>query len=351
MANAWPAERLAQLMRSALARRGMTAEHATLVVEGLIEPSLRGIDTHGVRLFPTYLAELDGGRSRVHPEMRWLGERAAARVLDAGSALGLVAGRVAAAEAVRLARASGVGAVAVRNSNHFGAASVYTLAMAREGVVGLAFTNSDALVAPHGGIHPLFGTNPLSMAARGVGDDLFCVDMATSQVSYSRVKSRREQGLPLETGWAVTPDGEDAALGDGALPMSALLPLGGHKGQCLGMLVEVLCALLVGMPFDHELSHLYGAPYDEPRQVAHLFLALDVAAFEEPEVFRARLSRLLHRVREQEPAAVVQGTAAGRVLAPGDLEQETERERRQSGIPLTAEEHTFFLALEAQAQR
>ena len=45
------------------------------------------------------------------------------------------------------------------------------------------------------------------------------------------------------------------------------------------MMVEILCALLAGMPLDHELTHLYGEPYDEPRRVAHFFLAFDVAAF------------------------------------------------------------------------
>ena len=201
-------------------RRGLPAEHAAYVVDGLLEASLRGIDTHGVRLFPTYLAELDGGRSRARPELRWSGERAA-RTLDAGGALGLVAGRVAADEAVRLARELGVGAVSVRDSNHFGAASVYTLAMARQGVLGLAFTNSDALVAPHGGRRPVFGTNPISLAARGDGDDLFCADFATSQVSYSKVKHHRAHGLPLEPGWVVEGGGDRpraARRAQGAVP-------------------------------------------------------------------------------------------------------------------------------------
>src|SRR5262249_61634872 len=170
----------------------------------------------------------------------------------------------------------------VANSNHFAAASVYTLEMARQGVLGLAFTNSDALVAPSGGRHPLFGTNPLSLAVAGADGELFCVDMATSQVAYSKVKSHRERGLPLEPGWALTPEGEDAASAESGGEIGALQPLGGYKGHGLGMLVEVLCALLAGMPLDHELSHLYAPPYDTPRQVAHLFLAFDLAAFGDP---------------------------------------------------------------------
>ncbi|HBL29771.1 MAG TPA: hypothetical protein DD490_23290, partial [Acidobacteria bacterium] len=325
-------------MRAALLRRGLSAEHAGWVAEGLLETSLRGVDTHGVRLFPTYLSELDGGRSRARPDMRWIGEEAgrAARLLDAGGALGLVAGRTAAAEAVRLARAHGVGSVAVRNSNHFGAASVYTLAMAREGFLGLSFTNSDALVAPFHGMRPIFGTNPISMAVRGEGEDLFCADFATSQVSYSKVKHHRAHGIPLQAGWAVTAEGRDAAAGEEGGEVAALQPLGNHKGHCLGMMVEILCALLAGMPFDHELSHLYVAPFDAPRQVAHHFLAFDLAAFQDPAFFRASLSRLLRLVREQ-PA--VEGE---QVIVPGDLESAETARRKAEGIPLTDEEAAAF---------
>jgi LDH2 family malate/lactate/ureidoglycolate dehydrogenase len=330
-------------MAVALASRGLSEEHIGFVVDGLLEASLRGIDTHGVRLFPTYLAELDGGRSRARPVLAWSGSRPAARVLDAGGALGLVAGRIACAEAVRLARQHGVGAVSVRESNHFGAASVYTLAMAREGVLGLSFTNSDALVAPFHGVRPLFGTNPLSMAVGGLGDDLFCADLATSQVSYSKVKHRREQGLALEPGWAVAADGGDAAAQGEDTEVAALKPLGGHKGHCLNMIVEILCALLAGTPLDHELSHLYVEPYDEPRRVAHLFLALDAAAFLDPEVFRSSLSRLMATVREQP------GTAGERVIVPGDLETESAAARRTEGIPLTDDEAAFFARLEREA--
>lgn len=326
------AEALDGRMRGALILRGLSEEHAGWVVGGLLEASLRGIDTHGIRLFPTYLAELDGGRSRARPEMRWLGEARAARVLDAGHALGLVAGRTACAEAVRLARESGVGAVSVRNSNHFGAASVYTLEMARQGALGLSFTNGDALVAPFRGLTPLFGTNPISMAVEGEEGDLFCADFATSQVSYSKVRHYRAQGLPVDPSWVVGDGGE------------ALLPLGagsGHKGHSLGMMVEILCALLAGMPLDHELSHLFAPPYDEPRRVAHLFLAFDLGAFREPGDFRTDLSRLMGIVREQ-PAA----TGEERVRVPGDREAEAMAERFREGIPLTDDEATFFDQLE-----
>lgn len=312
-------------MTQALRRRGLSEEHAAWVVDGLIEASLRGVDTHGVRLLPTYLDELDGGRCRARPELLFTSGSTASRLLDAGHALGPVAAMTAAREAVRLAREHGVGAVAVRRSNYFGASSQYTLEIARHGMIGLSFTNSDALVAPIGGARPMFGTNPLSFAAPGEGDDMFCVDMATSQASFTRVKQHRDAGLPLEKGWAVGPDGQDASE-EGTGEVTALLPLGGHKGQCLAMMVEVLCCLLADMPYDHELTHLYDEPFDEPRRTSHFFLALNIASFQPPEKFRWRLSHLMRLIRAE-------GEATGRqVIVPGDLEAKAWRQRQSCGL-------------------
>ena len=66
-----PAATLERVMRAALRERGVPDEHAAQVVDGLIETSLRGGDTHGVRLFPVYLAELDGGRARPRPRFTY----------------------------------------------------------------------------------------------------------------------------------------------------------------------------------------------------------------------------------------------------------------------------------------
>lgn len=314
-------------VRSLLAR-GVSQEHADWVAKALVQTSLRGVDTHGIALFPTYLHELDGGRAAMNPVLSWHGDGKSICVLDAGGALGVVAGHVAADGAVRLARQYGLGAVAVRNSNHFGAAAVHSLRMADQGVLGLCFSNSDALVAPFGGMRPMFGTNPLSVALRGHGDELLCVDMATSQSSYTKIKQRRERGLAIEPGWAVGRDGRDASeTGD----VAALQPLGGHKGQCLSMIVELLCALVTGTPWDHELSHLYEPPYDAPRNVGHLLMAIDVTQLAGGVGLAGRLGAWLSAIRSQ-PAV-----GAGSVQVPGDPERAAHLERTREGIPVDAD--------------
>jgi LDH2 family malate/lactate/ureidoglycolate dehydrogenase len=338
------ADRLVRLLRRAFLRRGLSAEHAGWVADALVETSLRGSDTHGVRLAPTLLAEVDGGRSKARPEMVWRGTATAVRTLDADAALGIVAGRTATAEVDRLAREHGSSTVAVFNSNYFGSAATYSLEMARRDLAGLAFTNSDALVAPHGGIAPFFGTNPFSFAMRGEAEgDLLCIDMATSQIAFSKIRERRLAGLPLERGWAIGADGRDAAEAD-STEVIALKPLGGHKGMCLALLVEVVTAVLAGDLLDHELTHLFDPPWDTPRRTSHLFVGFDLGAFGPAAEVRGRLSRLLSLLRAQAPA-----TPTDRILAPGDLELEAAEERQERGIPLTETDIEALRGIDAEA--
>ena len=110
--------------------------------------------------------------------------------------------------------------------------------------------------------------------------------------------------------------------------MIALKPLGGHKGMCLALLVEVVTAVLAGDLFDHELTHLFDPPWDAPRRTSHLFVGFDLAAFGRVEEIQGRLSRLLDLLRAQTAASTAP------IVAPGDLEFDAARERLNQGIPL-----------------
>ncbi len=320
-----PVEPLRAAIVAFLEEQRLTPEHAGFVADTLVETSLLGIDTHGVRLLPTYALELQGGRANPRPELRFDERLPAVAVLDADDALGVVAGNVAMRSTSARAAKLGIAATAVRNSNHFGAAGHYARIAARTDQIGLVFSNSDALVVPTNGKVPLNGTNPLAVAAPAAGEE-FLLDMATSQTAYSRVKHFLANGLPLPRGWATDASGEDAAA---SRAVAALLPLGGYKGQGLGMMVQILTTVLTNLPFDAELSHLYEPPYDAPRRVGHFFVAIEIAAFAEVETFKRRLSELLARFRRSPPA--VDGT---NVIVPGDLERQSRERRLQTGIPL-----------------
>jgi len=329
---------LEQIMGTALARHGLSPMHRQDVVHGIMFASLRGVDTHGVPLFKTYLDELTTGRAKVQPAFEYVQHRAAIARLAADAALGMVAAAEATRRTIALTKANGVGVVVVANSNHFGAASVYATTMARAGLVGVAMTNSDALVVPVNGRVSRLGTNPISMAAEGDGGDLFCADLATSQGSFLRSVALLDSRQVIPNGVLVDSQGQDLATHGGS--PAALLPLGGYKGQCLGMIVAILCALLAGEPFDWELPNLFDGPFDQPRRISHFFLGIDVGATTESSSFRRRLSEYLGAFRASP------GVDNAAVACPGDLEREEQRTRAKKGIPITDEDYKFLMSLE-----
>ncbi|AWK71748.1 hydroxyacid dehydrogenase [Rhodococcus oxybenzonivorans] len=322
----WPEQQARTLAARAFREAGVPAGNAEQVADALVDTSLRGIDTHGLRLLPQYLDELATGVAKATATPTVVSDRGAGLLLDADGALGVLAGLAAARLAAERAREFGVAAVGVRNSNHFGAASVYTRHLARHGLVGIAVTSAASRVAPFGGVEPLFGTDPISVAA-GVGDDEFALDMATSQVCFGEVKQRRAEGRPLNSGWATDLYGRPTEVPEEAY---ALSPLGGYKGQGLAMAVTLLGAVLTGSPPDWRLAQVGDGTPGRSRGVGHFVLALDPGAFSGQNSFTAGLVDLLDTVRAATPATDAP------VVAPGDPQRAHQRERSERGIPLDA---------------
>ncbi|MBX9361037.1 Ldh family oxidoreductase [Streptomyces massasporeus] len=335
-----PAATAAALAETALTRAGLSPDDARDVAQALTETSLRGIDTHGLRLLPQYLDELADAIATARPEIRTIRDTGAAVMLDAGGALGVVAGLTAARTAAERARTHGVAAVGVRNSNHFGAASVYSRHLAKEGLVGIVTTSAASRVAPFSGTEPLFGTNPLSFAA-AAEDDEFALDMATSQVCFGEIKERRKHAMALDAGWATDTEGRPATDPEQAY---ALSPLGGYKGQGLAMVATLLGAVLTGSPADWELEHIGSSTPGRSRGIGHLVVCLDPAAFAGSAQFASGLSGMLDTTRGARPGA----DAGQPVQVPGDPQRRIAAERTHKGIPLDPHTARAFAALAAE---
>ena len=310
-----------------LVSRGLSEEDATDVSDALVDASLKGVDTHGIKLIGPYLAELEGGRANGKPNMALVEDAVATVVLDADNALGIVAGTAATRIAMQRASEAGICAVCVRNSNHFGRADFFARMMAKEGQIGIVMSNSDALVVPYGGTLPLNGTNPIAFAAPGVGKDGFFLDMATSQNSFTRALVDARSGSSGNT----LLDEVDVDK-DGNPVRARLQPLGGAKGQGLGTMVQILCALLSDMPFDTLLSNLYREPYSEPRKISHFILCINIGSFVSLSVFKQRLTELLELFR-QSPAR-----GSSPVIVAGDKEARIHESRLREGIEVQEQE-------------
>ena len=322
------------ICKLAAIRRGVSVEQAEWFAHALVETSLMGIDTHGIRLLTTYLRELDEGRSNPLPSFKIINQKGGAVALDADSALGTVAGTYAAHLACDLASEYGIGAVSVRNSNHFGAASTYGKVIANKGMLGLVTTSAAARMAPFNGVAAMFGTNPICFAAPSTNGKHYLLDMATSQISYSQIKYYRKNNKPLPSGWALSASGEFTS--DPAQVVS-LAPLGGYKGQGLAMMVQILSCLLSTMPLDHELEHFDTGSFVNGRNIGHFLIAIDISAFTDLDQFQNAVSELM-KVVKNSPARSGQ-----QIFVAGDLQEISRIKRLKEGIPLNEEEFNALL--------
>lgn len=322
-------EDLSRFMQAALVAAGADQASAEAVTRALITASRMGTDSHGLRLLPHYLQALKGGRINGAPNMVFHQRLAATGFLDADDGLGHLAGYSAMEHATTMAEVTGMGAVAVGNSSHFGAAGCYALAAAERGYVGMAFCNSDPFVLLHNGATPFHGTNPIAFAAPVEGEAPYLLDMATSSVPWNRVQQFGAIGRELPDQVAADASGK---VSRDPSEIAALLPLGGNgfgfKGAGLGGMVEILSSVLSGMQHGFNLLPMGGPDMATPRGVGHFFLAMKPDAFVEEGVFARGLADYLADLRAQ-PA-----TQNAQVMAPGDREWRCQAQRDADGIPL-----------------
>jgi LDH2 family malate/lactate/ureidoglycolate dehydrogenase len=328
---------LRNFVHSVLRQAGTDEAGAEAVTRAVMEASSRGVDTHGVRLVPHYVATVAGGRVNGKAKPRFHAAGTAGGHVDGDNGFGHLASYHAIEEGIRLARTTGVAAVGVRNSSHHGASGCYTLAAARQGFVAMGMTHADAIVVPYHGTKPFFGTNPLSFAVPVPGAEPTVIDMASSAVPMNRVWLWGANGVDLPADIAVDADGVPTRE---AAKTKALLPVGGpdfgYKGTCLAMMIDLLCAGLTGMRYGAQLDYFGGPDFSKPIPMGHFFVVFN------PDLF-APGGHFAHTAKSMIEALRAQPARPGEeVLAPGDPELRETEARRRDGIPVDRATWTAF---------
>jgi LDH2 family malate/lactate/ureidoglycolate dehydrogenase len=99
---------------------GMPAADARLAADSLVQADLWGHQSHGVMRLSWYAARLKAGVCDPVAKPRFVTDVGAVAVIDGHDAMGQVLMDLAVKEALRRAKAHGIGAIGLRNSNHFG---------------------------------------------------------------------------------------------------------------------------------------------------------------------------------------------------------------------------------------
>jgi ureidoglycolate dehydrogenase (NAD+) len=309
----------------ALKSRSVREDVRQHVCESLIQTSLRGVDSHGLELLPHYIRAIDAGRINPDPRYRYTATAPSTGKLDADHTFGHAAGAEGMLKAIELARVSGMGAVAVYNSTHFGAAAYFSLLASAQNMIGMSFTHSTPHMLTYGGVRPFFSTNPICFSAP-CQEEPFCLDMATTLATWNRLSPYRASRKQIPSDWACDAEGNPTTDPN---QVAALLPIGGYKGFGLSMMVDILCSLLTGMPFGRNVTQMYAEPIGQKRYLGHFFMAIDIARFTDIDTFKKRLQEMMDAVRN-EPAKDPESP----IMVAGDPEKANYAIRTEMGIPV-----------------
>jgi LDH2 family malate/lactate/ureidoglycolate dehydrogenase len=317
-----PAEPLKGLLVSMYVKKGMFRAEAEMAAARQVEADLRGIQSHGSRATPRYLKAMDTGDIDPRGQTLVVKRTAAIAVLDGGRNLGHVASTRAIQFAIEMAKSVGTGTVAIKNSQHFGAASVYSLMAAEAGMIGYCTTSTGgATVAAYGSSVPATANNAFAWAAPVKNGAPFCLDMACAVSSWGKVHALGLYGRQIPSDWALDAQGDPT---EDPVKAKTLLPASGPRGYGLAFLSSVLAGTLQGgkMPL-----HKTRGPETEGSE--HFFYAVDIDLFGEAERYYAEMEKTIADIRALPTQPGFDG-----VKLPGEIEWERANARRESGIPI-----------------
>jgi len=311
MAVEFSVESLRKDLIDVLTRYRVPREDAEPAADIYVRAELTGHGSHGVMRF---LRIIEGIRTGTHcpggrPRLVRTGPGTAR--IDGRRALGVPTAVFAMRTAIDLAGETGIGAVTVRDTHHFGMAGYYPAMAARHGMLGLALCNTQPAITPPGGKGRVLGTNPISIAAPTRGEPLV-LDMSVAAVSRGQVLEAARRGESLPAGVALDEGGRPTTDPTRALTGS-LRPFGGdaaHKAFGLALMIDILSGVLAGAAFGDRVTGT--AETSRPCTKGDFFAALDVSRFRDMEEFLDDVEELSGIVKR----------SGSNVCLPGEIERD-----------------------------
>jgi (2R)-3-sulfolactate dehydrogenase (NADP+) len=271
-------DQVGELALKALIAAKTSERNADSVTRSIVAAEADGLHSHGLMRLPAYCEHVLCGKVNGHAVPRV--DQRASGAIDVDAACGFAHPAIDAGfqALVPAARDTGIAALAVRNSYNCGVVGHHVEHLAREGLIGVAFVNSPAAIAPWGGTRPLFGTNPIAFAAPRRNGDPLVIDQSSSVIARGEVMLKAREGKPIPDTWGLDSAGRPTTDPGAVLKGGSMAPSGGYKGVGLALMVEVLAAALTGASLSFNASSLADNEGGPPR-IGQFFIAIDPAAF------------------------------------------------------------------------
>jgi len=313
---------------SLLTKAGVKTEHAEIIAETLLCAELRDIKSHGIIRLPTYLQRIEAGILNPIADMRFEKEYGATALLDANNGFGQIAGHKAMTAAIEIASLYGIGVVGVKNSNHFGIASYYSMLALEKDMIGIVMTHASPAIAPFGTKTPLLGTNPLTAAVPTSKEIPIVLDMSMSTVARGKIRYSAMKNEKIPFGWGLDSEGNPTDDPQKALDGS-LVPIGGVKGSGLALIIDILCGVLTNNSITGEVKNV--TDMSGPSKTGHLFAALNISAFMDSQLFKDNIDKIINKIK------ALPSINNNQIYMAGEIEYYLAEKKKKDGIPLEEE--------------
>lgn len=314
---------------------GCPEDKAEPVAREMARNSLEGTYSHGINRFARLIQNIDDGLVDVHAGPTLLHGFGAIENYDGHDGLGIPNALFAMGRCIELARAHGIGLVAMRRTNHWLRASTYGYQAIEAGMAGMCFTTTMANMPAWGALDARMGNNPLVLAfPRKKGPVI--VDMAMSQFSYGALELAKLQGrqMPVDAGFDA--EGNLTRDPDAVLQTRRVLPTGYWKGVGLSFLLDAFASCL---SLGNSVAAGSRLPGDE-HAMSQVFIAINYAKIAPADEAEAILDDSVDFLLGSIPA-----DADTKIVYPGQKAQRVRAENLAEGIPVDDSVWQAILAL------
>jgi ureidoglycolate dehydrogenase (NAD+) len=330
MAKRLSAEKLRKFCIAALEKAGLCSNDAAMVADVLVMTDTWGTFSHGTGALKNYLNSLRAGGMNPHSKPEIVAEGDNWAMVDGHSGMGMLGCSLAMNAAIEKARKHAITWAGVRNSNHFGAAGYYANMAVRHDMLGIAMSNADPNMVIPGARGRIIGNNPLAYAVPAGEEHPILLDIALSAVAAGKIIAMKELKQPIPSTWITDAEGMPVdEVGDWPA-VGSMLPMAGHKGYGIALLIETLAALLPGAGVLDEAKSWILNPTAEG-SLGQAFIVINPGIMVPVDDFKRRVDIMIRKLRASPKAR-----NSTRVYLPGEIEWERREDALAKGIALPA---------------
>ncbi len=257
-------------------KHNLSNSHSRICADYLLKAELINAQSHGLARLKMYCDRLKKGLINSKPKIKIKKISSSISHINADNSIGFVAADIGIKVAIKNAKKTGIGLVAIKKSGHYGLSSFYAEQAVKKNLIVFCFTNAPPALAPHGAKKSLFGTNPICFGAP-TGNTPFIFDSSASMINRGKIRRAEKLGLKIPFGVALNKKGKITTDAKLAL-QGTQLPIAGFKGSGLAWMVDILSGVLTGSSHGGKTKD----PFDDftgPQNVGHLFITINPNVF------------------------------------------------------------------------